>query len=144
MTRRCRECAHEHDFRRFASRTSRDLSCREFESRTVNCGSTCAQAKAGVRHGAEFSAGQCDIQRLPQCRLEKHVHSCFRDAGCLTTHDPGKRFDSLFVGNHADVGVEIVSSSVERKKPLALLGAAHDKVALDLRCVEHVQRPCAV
>jgi hypothetical protein len=132
-------------FRRFAAAHLENELGREFESRHRELRIHAAlEAKAGVRHDAELSAGQSDIQRFPECGLEKHVRRCFRDAACLPTHDPGKRLDALIVGNHADLGVELIGSSIERKKLLALLGAAHDKVALDLRCVEHVQRPCAV
>ena len=101
-----------------------------------------AIARVGV--DAELAAGLRDVERVPQRRLDQHVGGALVAARGLAAHDAGERLDAVVVGDHAHGVVERVGLAVERQQRLAVLGAAHDEIALHLRGVEHVQRPAAV
>ena len=76
--------------------------------------------------------------------FDQHVGGVLVAARGLAAHDAGEQLHAVIVGDDADPVVERVGASIEREQRLAVAGAAHGEVTLDLLGVEHMQRPRAV
>ena len=124
----------------FQHEPGRHLQSRHHEGRI----DATLEAIARVGIDAELAAGLGDVDLVPQRRFDQHVRGLLRTAGGFATHDAGQRFDATVIGDHADPGVERVGAAVERQQGLAVAGAAHHKMPVDFRGVEHMQRAAAV
>ena len=84
------------------------------------------------------------LNSFHSAEFDQHVGGGLRAAGGFAAHDAGQRFDTVLVGDDADVRIERVGAAVQRQQGLAVARAPHGEVAPHLRGVEHMQRPGAV
>ena len=137
--------ARDNRARGLAAAEFQDHSRREVEAGHAK-GRIDAAFKAVSRVGddAELAARAGDVQGIPQRAFDQHVGGVLVAAGALAAHDAGDGFDAVVVANDHVFRAEPIGLAVEREDVLAVVRAAHDKIAFHLARVEHMQRAAAV